>query len=284
METTETPTETIIATTLIQDEPEKVVSRQEDDVLAIFAAYSGAAYKVTNEWDCEYACQYPGTEGTIIEYNWNIGFPPSAGYIARNPNSKTIITAFQGTEDQSQWLDNLDVALKPWPEAINGSEVHTGFLHGYLDVRDDVVNELKTIASKYLDYSIALVGHSLGGARAALCLLDLSITTPELLPRMYLYTQGQPRTGNKEFANAIDALSVPKYREVYEYDIVPRIPPTFLGYAHHLTEVWIHNNETVLCVNPIDDNSCSGNGDLLHPLSILDHFRYPGLKYEISSN
>ncbi|KAJ2561695.1 hypothetical protein GGH12_003782 [Coemansia sp. RSA 1822] len=142
------------------------------------------------------------------------------------------------------------------------------------------MTNLKSLASQYPDYSIAIVGHSLGGARAALCLLDLSVKMPELLPRTYLYTQGQPRTGNKQFADAIDALSVPTYRGVYEYDMATRLPLTIMGYHHHSTEAWYHSNDTLLCIQPTTDDSCAGNGDFSHPLSINDHFGYPGLKYE----
>ncbi|KAJ2549853.1 hypothetical protein EV175_004287, partial [Coemansia sp. RSA 1933] len=162
-------------------------------------------------------------------------------------------------------MDNIEFELEQWPPSIDGSKVHAGFLRGYLDARDSIVPNLKAIASEYPDHAIAIVGHSLGGARASLCVLDLSLSNPDLLHRIYLYTQGQPRTGNSVFANAMDAIAVPKYREVYEYDIVPRIPPEFLGYSHFLTEAWVHENETIICINPLNDNSCSGCGDIFHP-------------------
>ncbi|KAJ2084341.1 hypothetical protein H4R24_000134 [Coemansia sp. RSA 988] len=263
-----------------QEGQQRTVSGQEQDILALFAAYAGAAYTVTNEWNCQYACEYPGTQGTIIEHHWDIGFPLSAGYIARNPNGRVIVVAFQGTEDISQWIDNLNIAQIPWPPQISGSRVHAGFLRGYISVQDDIISKLKSLTDQYPNYSIAIVGHSLGGARAAICLLDMSIKMPELLSRMFLYTQGQPRTGNKEFANAIDGLQATKYREVYEYDIAPRMPLFSMGYQHHSTEAWNHNNQTLLCLTPTLDDGCSGNGDFLHPLTISDHFDYPGLKHE----
>ncbi|KAJ2663417.1 hypothetical protein IWW48_001300 [Coemansia sp. RSA 1200] len=266
--------------TLVQGKMESLASKSEDDILSVFAAYSGAAYTVTDQWNCRYACEYPGTEGTVVEYHWDVSFPLSAGYIARNSNSKIIVVAFQGTSNPTQWADNLDIELEQWPPAIEDSKVHSGFLRGYLNARDSILTNVQRIASEYPDYSITFVGHSLGGARASLAVLDLSISVPELLPRVYLYTQGQPRTGNKAFANAMDALSVPKYREVYEYDIVPHILPELLGYAHFKTEIWIHNNDTILCIDPIKDNSCSESSNIPHPLSISDHEKYPGLKYE----
>ncbi|KAJ1855185.1 hypothetical protein LPJ57_007338, partial [Coemansia sp. RSA 486] len=173
-------------------------------------------------WNCRYACQYPGTQDTVVEYSWDVGFPRSAGYIASNPNTRLLVVAFQGTENTAQWIDNLDIEQVSWPDSIPGSRVHRGFLRGYLDARDQVMDNLKNLASKYPDYNIALVGHSLGGARATLALLDISIEMPDLLPRLGLYTQGQPRVGNKDFADAVNVVKVPKSREVYEYDIATR--------------------------------------------------------------
>ncbi|KAJ2632907.1 hypothetical protein H4R22_000904 [Coemansia sp. RSA 1290] len=255
------------------------VSNQGQDILALFAAYSGAAYSVTNQWNCSFACQHPGAEDTIIEHHWGLGFPISAGYIARNPPGKFIVVAFQGTNDDAQWLDNLDVIQESWPMEVPGSRVHSGFLRGYLDVQRVVVDKLRELALQYPDYSIAIVGHSLGGARAALCLLDISIKLPQLLPRLYLYTQGQPRTGNKEFADAIDKLEAFKYRCVYEYDPAPRVPLISMDYHHHSTETWYHKNQTFLCVDPVADNSCIDKDDLNHPFDINDHYKYPGLKH-----
>ncbi|KAJ2725201.1 hypothetical protein GGI07_001463 [Coemansia sp. Benny D115] len=257
-----------------------VASPAEDASFALFAAYAGAAYTVTNRWDCPYACQYPGTQDTVIEYNWEVGFPTSAGYIARNPQQRILVVAFQGTNDVSQWVENFDIAQEQWPESISGSRVHRGFLRGYESVRDQVLDNINRLAAEYPEYTIALVGHSLGGARAALCLLDLSIQYPELLPRLGLYTQGQPRTGNKAFANAIDSLKVPKYREVYEYDIAPHVPLVAMGYFHHMSEVWIHNNQTIICTSPTRADGCASDGDSAHTLNVDDHFGYPGLRYK----
>ncbi|KAJ2455439.1 hypothetical protein EV183_000771 [Coemansia sp. RSA 2336] len=255
------------------------VSKQGQDILSLFAAYSGAAYTVTNQWNCSFACQYPGTQDTIIEHHWEVGFPVSAGYIARNPSGKFIVVAFQGTNDDSQWLDNLDIIQESWPMEVPGSRVHSGFLRGYLDVQQVVVDKVRELALRYPEYSIAIVGHSLGGARAALCLLDISIKLPQLLPRLYLYTQGQPRTGNKEFADAIDKLDAFKYRSVYEYDPAPRVPLISMDYHHHSTETWYHENQTFLCVDPVIDNSCIDKDAPDHQLDIKDHYRYPGLRH-----
>ncbi|KAJ2488050.1 hypothetical protein EV174_000156 [Coemansia sp. RSA 2320] len=243
----------------------------------MFAAYSGAAYTVSSEWNCSYACEYPGTEGTVVEYFWNVGTPESAGYIARNPKQKLIVVSFRGTENLPQWIENLDFSLVQWPEGVNSSHVHNGFVRSYLKVQDIVLTKVEELAFKYPDYWISLVGHSLGGAKAALCLLDLSIKLPELLPRLLLCTQGQPRVGNRGFASAIDALDIPKYREVYEFDIVPRIPLVVMGYHHYNHEVWDHVNTASICLEPTVLDGCAALGNFAYPLNIGDHTKYRGL-------
>ncbi|KAJ1946451.1 hypothetical protein GGF37_001153, partial [Kickxella alabastrina] len=64
--------------------------------------------------NCQYACEYPGTEGTTIEYNWNLGSLPSAGYIACNPQNRMLV-AFQGTKNATQWVDSIDDMQASWP-------------------------------------------------------------------------------------------------------------------------------------------------------------------------
>ncbi|KAJ2735723.1 hypothetical protein IW152_001361 [Coemansia sp. BCRC 34962] len=256
------------------------ISAASKDILAMYAAYSGAAYTVSTKWDCPYACEHPGTEGTVVEYNWEIGVPESAGYIARNPDKKLIIVAFRGTDNILQWVDNTDVWQMQWPAALNNSYVHRGFLRGYLSVQAIVLNYVKEIATEYPDYSISLAGHSLGGAKAAICLLDLSLTMPELLPRLRLYTQGQPRVGNRGFANAINALGVLISREVYEYDLIPRLPLASMGYRHYNFEVWDHANTTKVCLDPSPLDHCADVDGLFYPSAVDDHVSYRGLKYE----
>ncbi|KAI8322548.1 alpha/beta-hydrolase [Martensiomyces pterosporus] len=254
-------------------------TQDELEMLGLYGAYSGAAYLIKDRWDCEPACKHPGTEGTVVEHNWDVGFPRSTGYIARNPAQRVIVVAFQGTNEIGQWIDDLDIVQDRWPESVRGSYVHRGFLRGYNSARDGILKTVERLAASYPTHSIAIVGHSLGGARATICLLDLSIQLPHLTSRLNLYTHGQPRVGNLQFAQAVNKVPVPMYREVFEYDIVPRIPPTLMGYVHHHMEAWVHNNQTMLCYNPPKSDGCAGDGSFEHPLSISDHYLYPGLRH-----
>lgn len=70
----------------------------------------------------------------------------------------------------------------------------------------------------YFDRLIYLVyiyfSHSLGGATAVLCALDLKDRGHDVS----LYTQGQPRVGTPAFANYVVGTKIPYQRLVHKRD------------------------------------------------------------------
>ena len=82
-----------------------------------------------------------------------------------------------------------------------------------------------------------IFGHSLGGALAIICALDLSMMN---LPIAGVYTFGQPRVGDAAFAahynNELRDLT---FRVVNQNDIVPRTPGVLMGYRHCGNEVFM---------------------------------------------
>lgn len=68
------------------------------------------------------------------------------------------------------------------------------------------------------------VRHSLGGALATLCAMEIvnSRRVPRLQLRMYNY--GSPRVGNSAFAAKYNELVTDSFRLVNESDVVPSIP------------------------------------------------------------
>ncbi|KAH7709188.1 class 3 lipase protein [Aphelenchoides avenae] len=86
--------------------------------------------------------------------------------------------------------------------------------------------------------AIEVTGHSLGGATAS---IGAGVAAKQgIFPSssIKLYTFGQPRTGNGDYATA-HAKQVPEtYRVVHAHDLVPHVPPLgFEGYKHHKSEV-----------------------------------------------
>lgn len=74
---------------------------------------------------------------------------------------------------------------------MSGAKVHKGFLDSYNEVQKELVATVLDQFKQYPSYKVAVTGHSLGGAQALLCALDLhqreaKFTSSNLL----LYTQG----------------------------------------------------------------------------------------------
>jgi hypothetical protein len=109
--------------------------------------------------------------------------------------------------------------------------VHAGFLAAVDAVLPGLVARLlPDNRDKRTLKPILLTGHSLGGALAVLCGFFL---IRENFPVHSLYTFGQPRVGNRPFADAYAALLGPRtFRLVNQNDLVPRLPGWLLGYRH----------------------------------------------------
>ena len=64
-------------------------------------------------------------------------------------------------------------ALVPATDFCDRCSAHNGFLSSYKEARRDVMDAVKTANALKPQYSIVVVGHSLGGAIATLAAVDL---------------------------------------------------------------------------------------------------------------
>ncbi len=147
------------------------------------------------------------------------------GFVACSDDA--IVISFRGTQPDSakDWLTDMDVILRPF---IAG-RIHLGFY----DALDAVWDDLLAALDKYRTnaQSLWVTGHSLGAALACVCVARLLLE--ERRPVNNLYTFGQPRTGDVDFANRFDAEFGDKtFRFVNDCDIVTRLYPRVLGFSH----------------------------------------------------
>lgn len=85
-----------------------------------------------------------------------------------------------------------------------------------------------------------VVGHSMGGALAHLCALDLATRFgPEVGKRTHVYTFGAPRVGNAPFSAWSRQRVASYWRFTHARDIVPSVPPQLMGFHHAAREVWL---------------------------------------------
>ncbi|MCP3995996.1 MAG: lipase family protein [bacterium] len=145
-------------------------------------------------------------------------------------NDSDIIVACRGTEP-NDWNDvKADVnALMVVAETVG--RVHRGFKQEVDDLWP-AIEEIIATDTRALWFT----GHSLGGAMATIsagrCFLAHIPATPQ-----GVYTYGAPRVGTKRYINSV---VVDLTRWVNNNDIVPRVPPTWLGYRHTGRRLYIN--------------------------------------------
>ncbi|KAG9395362.1 Lipase (class 3) [Carpediemonas membranifera] len=172
-------------------------------------------------------------------------------------NGKTLHIAFRGTEDTINWVENFEAwqeTYHEWPD----TKVHRGFAKAYKSVRNEIHQEVSQLIHKGGITNVHVTGHSLGGAMATLCAVDLrtSGVVSHSLP-LGTYTFGEPRVGDSAFKNLVDRTVDYHYRVVHYADLVPHVPAEkhMVGHYHHSPrEIWYNEAFT-------DFRTCDGSGE-----------------------
>lgn len=240
------------------------------DDLELFAQYSAAAYCPANlnTTGTALACNVgncPAVEAaeTTIQYSFDRSnsFGDATGYVAVDQSSGYIVLSFRGSSNLENWIGNLDIPLIDASSICSGCLVHQGFWNMWETVAGDVTSQIKSALSAHPHYTVVATGHSLGGALAAVAATVLRASGYTV----QLYNYGQPRIGNLALANFITSeTSGTNYRVTHSDDIVPKLPPRFLGYDHFSPEYWITSADNVTVtdsdvVEVLGVDSTSGN-------------------------
>ncbi|KAM0924216.1 hypothetical protein ACQ4PT_005031 [Festuca glaucescens] len=170
-------------------------------------------------------------------------------FIGVDHNLNAIIVAIRGTQENSvqNWIEDLvwkQVYLN-YPN-MPDAKVHTGFYSAYNNtlLRPVITNAVRKARKLYGDISIIVTGHSMGGAMASFCALDLAISLGS--DDVHLMTFGQPH----------------------------------LTYHHFPREVWEHavdgNTTFQVCDDSGEDPDCCRSVFALF-LSVSDHLTYMGV-------
>ena len=241
---------------------------------------------------CASRCQdFPSFE---LVTTWNTGpfMSDSCGYVVLShpPSPPRIILAFRGTYSVANTIVDLSTVPQeyiPYPgdeddEEGEGSKglgkrsinpkraectdctVHAGFMTSWRHTRPKLLPYIKELVQQYPNYQVTLVGHSLGGAVAALASLDFDARgwNPQVT------TFGEPRIGNqglmqyldKTFSDGGSTNITSRYRRVTHVDDpVPLLPLTEWGYKMHAGEVYISKSE--LSPEVKDVRYCEGDED-----------------------
>ncbi|KAM0962785.1 hypothetical protein ACFX2A_022343 [Malus domestica] len=209
--------------------------------------------------------------------------------VAQDPNA--IIIAFRGTQEHSiqNWIEDLfwkqlDLDYPGMPDSM----VHHGFYNAYHNttIRPGILNAVERAREYYGDIGIIVTGHSMGGAMASFCALDLRVNQRE--KDVQVMTFGQPRIGNAAFASYYSTLVPNTLRVTNSHDMVPHLPPYYTyfpqkTYHHFPREVWLYNigveslvyEVEKICDDSGEDPTCSRS---VSGNSISDHLVYYGVE------
>ncbi|CAG8957523.1 hypothetical protein HYFRA_00010389 [Hymenoscyphus fraxineus] len=183
-----------------------------------------------------------------------------------------------------RWAEEEEVRVegeKETPKCMNCT-VHTGFWTSWSNTRELIIPHILRLRDQYPDYKLDLVGHSLGGAVAALA--GLEFNGMGLDPR--ITTFGEPRIGNEGLRDYLDAVfNLPnsdskkegkeeqnrylhsgRYRRITHIDDpVPLLPLQEWGYRAHAGEIYISKpslqptvSDVHLCLGDEDVNCIAG--------------------------
>jgi predicted lipase len=194
-------------------------------------AYCGA--KHIRNWSCSPCALVDPLEDIHVLEDVKDKFQGLVGY---NKDRNEVIVAFRGSMDISNWIDNLTfIKKKPYVQYPD-VRVHQGFYWVYQSVEKQVVPAVKALLAAHPTASVMVTGHSLGGAVAALCSFDLALIHE--IPVAMVYTFGEPRVGNANFSALINQAISGYFRVTHFRDVVPHLPPSWIGFRHGVQEVF----------------------------------------------
>ncbi|KAI3713788.1 hypothetical protein L1987_72374 [Smallanthus sonchifolius] len=202
-----------------------------------------------------------------------------------------IVIAFRGTQETSiqNWIADLFWKQLDfdYPGCTDG-KVHHGFFNAYNNtvVRSGILDGVSRAKEIYGDLKIMVTGHSMGGAMAAFCGLDLALIYGS--KNVQVMTFGQPRIGNAAFASYYSEVVPNTFRVTHDHDLVPHLPPYYQyfpqkTYHHFPREVWLYNigfgfliyEVEKICDDSGEDPDCSRS---VSGNSISDHLTYFGVE------
>jgi hypothetical protein len=237
------------------------------DLLKLHARFTAVTACNATGWNCGPRCSSV-TPGTV--FLGELYHKPTSvyGYVAANPTLQRIIVSFRGSANINSWIQNLDfvkTALNLPND--NGAKVHRGFYECYTGIKNQLNALITSALATYPGYTVTVTGYSLGAAVAIIASAHLRNNFPSA--NIQTFTYGSPRVGDAKFANYIsrlfpatsNVLSQP-LRVVNYNDMVPRLPPQWVGFLHHDREVWIPSvtsSGALLCATGLggEDPECS---------------------------
>ncbi|KAK0415037.1 hypothetical protein QR680_011739 [Steinernema hermaphroditum] len=169
-------------------------------------------------------------------------------YTAVVHSEKAIVISFRGTQGIPQLLlQGIDffVTKATTPFAPTGGRVFNYYYQAFHRLWDSkIAKDLVNYTKLFPDYEVWSVGHSLGGGLASLGAAAVVGNGFRSSDKVKMINFGQPRIGDRYFAEGHDRLVPFSFRIINIHDPVPAIPSVepigspVDGPFHHRHEVW----------------------------------------------
>ncbi|KAG9286889.1 hypothetical protein G9A89_012439 [Geosiphon pyriformis] len=155
-------------------------------------------------------------------------------------SNNELIISFGGNEDELS--DDLEASNNdnmvgfPDPKILSGAKISKRFYNNYLLWSDKYYSSVSNFINNTNLPKITITGFGSGGVYAQLLALSLKLDlNSKRISWPLVITFGQPRIGNKEFANLVEHKTTP-YRVINQHDDIPREPKG--DYVHGGLEIW----------------------------------------------
>ncbi|KAI9294284.1 alpha/beta-hydrolase, partial [Neoconidiobolus thromboides FSU 785] len=244
-----------------------------------YARLAGAAYcndmNLMN-WSCSH-CQHVPIQhrGTYFDKKTE-----TKAYLAVDNMKKAITLGFRGSSSLRNFIQDAKFFKDPIIFDKKEYKVHRGFKQCSDELLPMYMNKLKQLMNEHKDYKLVIVGHSLGGSIATLSSLMLREKLNLKDDKLQVFTYGEPRVGDKEFARYLNQQTFTFTRVVNNNDMVPHLPPKLSSvsdYCHHHNELWVNGDRNIHCkTNKLEDPSCSASK--WYKPSVNDHLTVWGIR------
>ena len=148
-----------------------------------------------------------------------------SGFVAVSHDEQAIAIAFRGSQHVKQIIaEVLEILTQPKLSFVAGGKVQKYFMDAFEMVWDDLEKYVDEEIKNYPSYKLWVTGHSLGGALASLASTYIMFKGKATKDKLILYTFGQPRVGNYDYALSHDGLVPISFRVTHYRDIVVHLP------------------------------------------------------------
>lgn len=144
-----------------------------------------------------------------------------------------VYIVFRGTTSIEDWKHDVDTRSRKLFENV---KVHNGFYEQYNSIKNEIYRSIPFIGNR----NLYIMGHSLGGALAYVCAVDIYSTTYN--KNINVFTIGSPRPGNKDFANYFNKNVKSSVRFKNKGDIITKLPLK-TKYKHCHKSICIENGK-----------------------------------------